>query len=323
MMAARPTGLHRRETLVLLAGGAAALALPRTTRAQTAKELRIGYQKFGALTLIKARGTLEQRLAPEGVSVTWTEFPAGPQLLEAMNVGSVDFAITGETPPIFGQAAGTPLVYVGYEPPSPAGEAIVVQKDSPITSVAELAGKRVALNKGSNVHYLLVRALEEAGLTIKDVEPAYLPPADARAAFDRGAVDGWVIWDPFFAVAETAAGARVVRNGEGLVKNHIFYFGTRQSLETAPQNIAAVLQELRDLAAWYRPNLPDAIAILQKETGVDPGSLERAFARLNLGVQPVTADVVAEQQRIADVFYDLGIVPKHVEVAEAVSSQTF
>jgi sulfonate transport system substrate-binding protein len=257
------------------------------------------------------------------VTVEWTEFPAGPQLLEAMNVGSIDFAITGETPPIFGQAAGTPLVYVGYEPPSPAGEAIVVPQDSPITSVAELAGKRVALNKGSNVHYLLVRALEEAGLTIKDVELAYLPPADARAAFDRGAIDGWVIWDPFYAVAETAAGARTLRNGEGLVKNHIFYFGTRQSLETAPESIVAVLQELRDLGAWYRPNVKEAITILEGETGVDPASLERAFGRLNLGVQPLTAEVVAEQQRIAEVFYDLGIVPKRVEVAEAVSFQSF
>src|SRR6476619_2262663 len=123
------------------------------------RDLRIGYQKYGTLVLLKERGLLEQRLAPQGWTVTWTEFPGGPQLLEALNVGAIDFGTTGEAPPIFAQAAGAPLVYVGYEPAAPRGEAIIVPKDSPIQSVADLKGRKVALNKGSNVHYLLVRAI--------------------------------------------------------------------------------------------------------------------------------------------------------------------
>ena len=179
------------------------------------KTVRIGFQKYGKLILLKSKGSLEKKLEPLGFKVTWTEFPAGPQLLEALNVGAIDFGNTGEAPPIFAQAAGAPLVYVAHEPPAPRGEAILVPKDSPIKTVADLKGKKVALNKGSNVHYLLVKALEKAGVKYSDIEPTFLPPADARAAFEKGAVDAWVIWDPFQAAAEAATGARTLADGRG------------------------------------------------------------------------------------------------------------
>jgi sulfonate transport system substrate-binding protein len=122
----------------------------------------------------------------------------------------------GETPPIFAQAAGVPFVYVACGPPSPQGEAL-----------ADLKEKRIALNKGSNVHYLLVRALERARLKYSEIEPIYLAPADARAAFERGAVDAWVIWDPFRAAVEAAAGARTLADGSGLAPNRQFYLAGR------------------------------------------------------------------------------------------------
>ncbi len=165
------------------------IAAHTPTEAQD-KVVRIGFQKYGKLVLLKSKGTLEGKLKPLGYKVVWTEFPAGPQLLEALNVGAIDFGNTGEAPPIFAQAAGAPLVYVAHEPPAPEGEAILVPKDSPIKSVADLKGKKVALNKGSNVHYLLVKALEKAGVKYSDIEPVFLAPADARAAFERGSVAG-------------------------------------------------------------------------------------------------------------------------------------
>ncbi|RZA09956.1 MAG: sulfonate ABC transporter substrate-binding protein, partial [Proteobacteria bacterium] len=175
----------RRGVVALFA---AAVSFGAITQAQ-AETLRIGYQKYGTLVLLKAKGTLEKRLAAQGVDVKWIEFPGGPQLLEGLNVGSIDFGVTGETPPVFAQAAGADLLYVAYEPPAPTSEAILVPRDSTIRSVSELKGKKVALNKGSNVHYLLVRALEEAGLKYSDIQTVYLPPSDARAAFERGSVD--------------------------------------------------------------------------------------------------------------------------------------
>ena len=198
------------------------------------KTVRIGYQKYGKLVLLKGKGSLEEKLRPFGYKVSWTEFPSGPPLLEALNVGAIDFGVAGETPPIFAQAAGAPLVYLAYDPPAPQGEAILVPKDSTLKSVAELRGKKVALNKGSNVHYLLVKALEKAGLKYTDVQPVFLAPSDALAAFSRGSVDAWVIWDPYEAAAEASTGARVLADGTDVVANYQFYFTSKDFLSHDP-----------------------------------------------------------------------------------------
>jgi sulfonate transport system substrate-binding protein len=130
-----------------LAGGAAALLSSQAARAEgNAKTLRIGYQKYGNFVLLRARGTLEKRLAAQGTSVQWLEFPAGPQLLEGLNAGAVDVGTVGETPPIFAQAAGVDFVYIASEPPAPRGEALVVPHDSPIRTDADLRGKKVHLS---------------------------------------------------------------------------------------------------------------------------------------------------------------------------------
>src|SRR3984957_20074924 len=166
--------------------------------------VRIGYQKYGNFILSKGTGALDKTLAAQGVAVEWTEFPSGPPLLEALNAGAIDIGQAGEAPPIFAQAAAADFVYIAHEPPAPQGEAILVPKDSAIKSLAELKGKKIALNKGANVHYLLVKLLEKAGIQYSDITPVFLAPADARAAFERGAIDAWVIWDPFQAAAEAA-----------------------------------------------------------------------------------------------------------------------
>src|ERR1700743_1098369 len=208
------------------------------------KTVRIGYQKYGKLVLLKGKGSLEEKLRPLGYKVSWTEFPSGPPLLEALNVGAIDFGVAGETPPIFAQAAGAPLVYLAYDPPAPQGEAILVPKDSALKSVAELKGKKVALNKGSNVHYLLVKALEKAGLKYTDIQPVFLAPSDALAAFSRGSVDAWVIWDPYEAAAEASTGARVLADGTGIVSNYQFYFTSKSFLAQDAKAVDTTLEAL-------------------------------------------------------------------------------
>ena len=285
--------------------------------APAADNLRIGYQKYGTLILLKAHGTLEPRLEKLGVKVSWTEFPAGPQLLEGLNVGSVDFGTTGETPPIFAQAAGAQLAYVGFEPAAPSGEAIVVPKDSPIRSVAELKGKKVALNKGSNVHYLLVRALEQAGLRYTDIDPVFLPPADARAAFERGSVDAWVIWDPFLAAAETSVGARVIKDGKGIVNNYQFYLAEKSFANRRPDVVAAVFDEIAKVDVWARANPKEAAAALAPLTKLDEATLAQALGRGGYGVGYLNDKVIAQQQQIADTFFNLKLIPKAISISDA------
>jgi sulfonate transport system substrate-binding protein len=279
--------------------------------------LRIGYQKYGTLVLLKARGSLEKRLAPMHVEVKWTEFPAGPQLLEGLNVGSIDFGIAGEAPPIFAQAAGADLVYVGNEPPASAAEAIVVPKDSPIKTVAELKGKKVALNKGSNVHFLLVRLLEKAGVRYADIDTIFLTPADARAAFERGSVDAWAIWEPFLAAAQRQTGARILADGNGVVSNHQFFLAARSYAKKRGDVIAITIDELAKVDEWAKTDTRAAAAALQPQIGLDQATLELALSRGGYGVMPVNDAVLAEQQRIADAFYDLKLIPKHINVRDA------
>jgi sulfonate transport system substrate-binding protein len=279
--------------------------------------IRIGYQKYGTLVLLKARGSLEKRLAPMHVEVKWTEFPAGPQLLEGLNVGSIDFGIAGEAPPIFAQAAGADLVYVGNEPPASAGEAILVPEDSPIKTVAELKGKKVALNKGSNVHFLLVKLLEKAGVRYTDIDTIFLTPADARAAFERGSVDAWAIWEPFLAAAQRQTGARILADGNGVVSNHQFFLASRSYATKRADVVAIVLEEVAAVDQWAKTDTKAAAAALQPQIGLDQATLELALSRGGYGVTPVSDPVLAEQQRIADAFYDLKLIPKHIKVRDA------
>ena len=305
----------RRHTLGwLFAAGVFAAGAPAAVSAQAKQEVRIGYQKYGTLTLLKGRGTLEQRLAAQNIVVKWTEFPAGPVLLEGLNVGSIDFGTVGEAPPIFAQAAGANLVYVGNEPPSPGSEAIVVPKDSKIRNLADLKGKKVVLNKGSNVHYLLVKALEKAGVGYKDIEAIYLPPADARAAFERGSVDAWVIWDPFLAAAEKQLGARVLADGKGLVANHQFYLASRNYAEKNPEIVRIVLEEIAKVDEWGERNPKEVATILSAQTGLPVDVVALAASRYAYGVKPISADVLVQQQKVADAFSNLKLIPKPISV---------
>jgi sulfonate transport system substrate-binding protein len=280
------------------------------------KVVRIGYQKYGKLVLLKGRGTLEAKLKPLGYSVVWTEFPSGPPLLEALNVGSIDFGVAGETPPIFAQAAGAPLVYLAYDPPAPQGEAILVPKDSPLKSVADLRGKKVALNKGSNVHYLLVRALEQAGLKYTDIQPEFLAPADALAAFTRGAIDAWVIWDPYEAAAQASTGARVLADGSGLVANHQFYFSSKKFLTDNPKAVDVVLEALNETDAWTKDHIEAVAEQLSPSIGLPASVIAVSLKRESYGILPIGNEVIASQQRIADTFLALGLIPKAINVSD-------
>jgi sulfonate transport system substrate-binding protein len=280
------------------------------------KVIRIGFQKYGKLVLLKGRGTLEEKLKPLGYTVSWTEFPSGPPLLEALNVGAIDFGVAGEAPPIFAQAAGAPLVYLANDPPAPRGEAILVPKESPLKSVADLRGKKVVLNKGSNVHYLLVRALEQAGLKYSDIQPVFLAPADALAAFTHGAVDAWVIWDPYEAAAEASTGARILADGTGLVTNYQFYFSSKKFLAENAPAADVVLEALNETDEWAKSNIHAVAEQLSPSIGLPASVLEVSLERESYGTVPINNEVIASQQRVADTFFALGLIPKAVNVSD-------
>jgi sulfonate transport system substrate-binding protein len=300
-----------------VAAGSGALFAGSSVLAQTAtRTLRVGHQK-GWLSILKARGTLEKRLAPLGVNVTWIEFNAGPVQLEALNVGAIDFGDVGEAPPIFAQAAGAPLVYAGATVPRPQLEAIVVPKDSAIQKVADLKGKRIAYNKGSNVQYFLAKLLQKNGLQYTDVQHVHLPPPDARAAFEKGAVDAWVIWDPFLASAQKTLGARHLIDASGVVNNRQYYFTSRDFATKNPDVLKIAIAEINAIDSWIRDNKPAAAAELSTVLGLDKGITELFVSRAAYGTKAVTSDILAEQQAIADTFFELKLIPKKLNLLHA------
>lgn len=307
----------RRSLLQLGAALLASAAWPAL--ADEARTLRIGFQKGGGLLgVLKAQGKLEKALAAQGWTVTWHEFPAGPQLLEALNAGSVDFGYTGAPPPIFAQAAGKDIVYVGAEPSGTSTEAIVVKAESALTAVADLKGKRVAVQKGSSANFLLVAALRKADLAFSDIEPIYLPPADARAAFESGRIDAWTIWDPYLSAIQASLKVRVLADYTGLLHPNSFYESSRAFTQRAPRQLSLLLEELSRAGAWAVANPARVAEQLAPQLGLPKEVIETWQRRTSYGVQPIDANIVAMQQKVADTFFAEKLIPKPIKVADVV-----
>ena len=285
---------------------------------EPAKVLRIGYQKSGLLAILKADGSLDNKLKPLGYTIKWFEFPAGPQLLEALNANSIDFGYTGAPPPVFAQAGGVRFVYVGAEPSGQHAEAILVRSDSTLRSVADLKGKRVALQKGSSANYLLLEALKKAGLRYQDVRPVYLAPADARAAFESGAVDAWVIWDPYYASAQQALKARTLADYSGLNGPNNFYEATRDFAQQYPEVVGAILAQLRSAGLWVNAHPVETAALIAPKVGLDPKVVETWVRRYPYGTTAVTEEIARAQQRVADAFYGAHLIPQKIIVKDNV-----
>jgi sulfonate transport system substrate-binding protein len=312
--------MHRRRFIETSALAAPALLLGRSPASAATKTLKIGFQKSAtALVVLKGEGLLEQKLRPLGFDVVWNEFPAGPPLLEALNAGAVNLGYTGETPPIFAQAGGTPIIYLANGPSSPRTEAILVRAESPIKSVADLKGRKVAFNKGSNVHWFVLEALRKAGLRYADIQPIYLQPADAQPAFFSGAVDAWVIWDPFYAAAQ-AAGARLLVDATGLVPNYPFYLARRDFAAEAAATLAATIEALAAVETYIPANKAKVAAEIAPLLGITPAIVEVELDRDTYGIARTTPAVLAEQQKIADAFYALRLIPHPIVVAEDAGS---
>jgi sulfonate transport system substrate-binding protein len=279
--------------------------------------VRIGYQNTGAPFLLKAKDSpLAERLRTRGAKPEWVEFQTGPLLLEAMRANAVDLGYVGETPPVFAQAGDVPFVYVAVDPPSPRSEAILVPGASTIHELAQLRGKKIALNRGSNVHHLVLRALESAGLSPSDVELTFLLPADARAAFQAGAVDAWAIWDPFYASA-VLDGARVLRDGECLVDNHQFYVARKQFATDHAELVKVALDAFSERSQWAMTHPEEAAQLMAAESGISYDALLATERRHTYGLRPITSDVLRKQQTIADEFLELQLVPKSIDTHTA------
>ncbi|WP_035978733.1 aliphatic sulfonate ABC transporter substrate-binding protein [Kozakia baliensis] len=306
--------LNRRFFL----SAAAITALQTPWRARASAPVRIGYQRYSTLILLKHLGLLEKMLASRNVSVEWSEFVAGPQLLQAISAGAIDLGQTGDAPPVFAAAAQSDgLIYLGYEPPAPDAEALLVRKDSPIQTLADLRGKRVALNRGSNVHWFLLQALKHAGLSFTDIHPTYLTPPAARAAFESGRLDAWAIWDPYFSSA-LSSDTRILTTAEGIVENREFFL-TSHGFGTERSDLLPIIAEaIAKTDEWAMAHPDDVATIFAKETGLPFDAVRRAVSSRHFSFHRMDEGMIEEQQHLADSLFDAKLIPARPEIVKAV-----
>jgi sulfonate transport system substrate-binding protein len=310
--------MKRRDFLKLSTGFAAAAALsPHSFAESGVREIRVGYQKNGVLVIARQRAALENHFKPQGIEVKWVEFSSGPPMMEAMNVGSIDYGAVGDSPPVFAQAAGAAIVYAAGQPTT-NGQGILVPQNSPIRSIAELRGKRIGFTKGSSAHNIVVQTLEKAGLGYGDITPVYLTPPDAGPAFANGGIDAWAIWDPYFAIGETKQNGRILVNAQEITKTNSFYIANRDFAK----NHAPVLQQIIDVttstAAWAETHRDEVAKSLSAVTGIPLDIQAIAANRSQFRVGPITDDIIATQQGVADRFFKLGLIPKQIAIRDIV-----
>jgi len=310
--------MKRRKFLQLVVGTAAVAALSPQARAQTAvKEIRIGYQKNGVLVIARQQAALEKHFAPQGIEVKWVEFSSGPPMLEAMNVGSVDYGAVGDSPPIFAQSAGAAVVYAAGQPIT-NGQGILVPANSGIRGIADLKGKRIGFTKGSSAHNIVVQTLEKAGLSYADITPVYLTPPDAGPAFANGSIDAWSIWDPYFAIGETKQNGRVLVNASEITRTNSFYIANREFAKSHGPVLQQIIDVTSATAKWAEAHRAEVAQSLSTVTGIPLDIQTVAANRSSFAVGPITDDIIATQQGVADRFFKLGLIPKPGVVRDGV-----
>ncbi|MFD0686357.1 ABC transporter substrate-binding protein [Actinomadura fibrosa] len=281
--------------------------------------LRIGDQKGGQQALLGAAGVLTG--AP--YKIEWKQFTSGPPLLEAVNAGALDFGAVGNTPPVFAAAAGSKIKMVAAADIGLTGQAVLVPKNSPIRTPAELKGRRIAVAKGSSAHYHLLTVLRKAGLTFKDVQPQYLAPPDALAAFSTGKVDAWAIWDPYTAQGEAQAGGRVLVDGTGYTTGYNIIVASSKALKDKAREAALrdYLTRQRRALVWANTHVKEWAAVWAKDTGLPVAVAEVAGRRRAARLIKLDGTFVANEQQVADAFRDQGLVPAKVKIADFVDTR--
>ncbi|MET0334120.1 MAG: aliphatic sulfonate ABC transporter substrate-binding protein [Rhizobacter sp.] len=296
----------------------APLLLATAAHAQELKEIRVALQKGGILAIAKQRQVLEEEFKPLGITIKWYEFAYSNPLLEALNTDKLDFGSAGSAPPIFAQAASENLVYAATQPAGLNSEGILAKDGGPIRTIADLKGKRVGVAKGTSAHHFLVAALDKANIKLNELTVIYLAPADATAAFDKGDIDAWVVWDPYLAIGERVHKARNITKDVRVVWSNNYLMANRRFAEQHPEHLKRIVDRLITIGQWAEGNRPQLAQLLTDQTGI-PLDIEKIVVeRGTFAIKYLDSAIVTQQQDVANRFADLQLVPKRVDVQKIV-----
>ncbi len=283
------------------------------------KTLTVGFQKSSLTLLIAREEKLLEKQFPN-TEIRWKEFPAGPQLLEALSAGSLDYGFVGNIPPIFAQSANKSIAYVAYEAVPPKSIALIVPSSSQIKTLIDLKSKKIALQKGSAAHDLLGKILIKAGLNWQDIQPVWLPPADARAAFDQKSVDAWISWDPFLSVIERDAKVRTLIDASAFPQTYQFYVANPNYLKSNPQSIPQFINASNEANAWTEKYPEQTIQYYAAAIGQDKNIAKKALDKRpsDISIKVIDESVIQSQQKIADYFFQEKLIPTQIDIHKAV-----
>lgn len=303
---------------------------PLASQARKLKQLKIGYPEgMTNLEVLRSQGFLEQRLQPFGLTITWSSFLSASSLIEALSNGTIDFCGGGGTASIFSQAAEHLFVRVAREKyTAPKGQAILVLEDSPIQSLADLKGKKIAFDQGSSAHYILIRALEKVGLEFSDIEPIYLTQPDALPQFRRGEVDAWVVWVPYTPTeTRNAYPGRLIADLESIFGDNVslevptLYYAIPELVRDYPELLKVILEEVNEAGAWAKKQELEAAQRLTEHHQLDAHILANLQQRsIERAIIPIDEPSLTALQNQANVFRDLRLIPKRVNVRDGTYS---
>lgn len=303
--------MFNRTLMITLLG--CTLLLGGTAQADDLEPLRVANQKSSLKLLLDAAGELDN--VP--YRIEFSEFAAAAPLGEALNAGAVDIGALGDAPYVFALGAGAPLKVVSItHAEGRFSTSILVPKDSPLHTVADLKGKRIVTNRGSIGHYLVIRALQDAGLKTSDVTFVNLLPTDARSALESGNADAWSTWDPYTTIAITQNGARILRKGDDLLTNHLYMAATSQAIADKRPQLDDFVQRVDRAWGWVNTHPREYAQAQAKITGL-PLDVHLASANATT-FEPVaiTDAVVANLQKTADIYRDEGVLNHPVDVSK-------
>jgi len=309
-----------------------AVPAPVSSTDLTKVTLRVGDQKGGSQALLTAAG-----LVNTPYHIQWSTFTSGPPLLEAANAGAIDVGGVGNTPPLFSAAANAKIAVIAATQGPVTGDTVLVPKSSPIHSLADLRGKKIAVAKGSSAHGHLLLTLKKAGLTPSDVTISYLQPADAYAAFSQHEVDAWTIWDPYTSQALQQAGARILvdgtdtiggakpgtpapADGSALSNGYSFTVASRAALADAGTNSAIhdYVLRLAKAQVWASAHLSAWASVWAQQTGLAGTVARAAVVNTTRKPVPLTTALVASEQQLADNFVAAKVLPTKFTFADFV-----
>lgn len=303
---------------------------PLAQQARRLKQLKIGYPEgMTNLEVLREQGLLERRFEPFGVTVTWSNFLSASSLIEALSNGTIDFCGGGGTASIFSQAAEHLFVRVAREKyTTPKGQAILVLENSPIQTIADLKGKKIAFDQGSSAHYVLIRALEKVGLEFSDIEPVYLTQPEALPKFRRGEVDAWVVWVPYTPTqtrsdypGRSIADLESIFGDKASIEVPTLYYAIPELVRDYPDVLKVILEEVNEAGAWAKRQELEAAQRLAEHHEIDPVIVESLQQRsIERAIIPIDDPTLTALQHQAHIFRDLRLIPERINVKDGTYS---